>query len=69
MIHHQARSKAYNQLRLFEPGGPCVECGATTDLTWDHKTPLGRGGGTTWSNLQCLCRRCNSAKRDRRDDA
>ena len=43
----------------------CVNCGASDDLTVDHIVPLARGGKSSPSNLQTLCRSCNSAKRDR----
>ena len=29
----------------------------------DHITPLSRGGGHTWNNVQCACRKCNIEKR------
>lgn len=32
--------------------------------TLDHITPLSRGGAHSLENVQCLCRSCNSAKRD-----
>lgn len=28
----------------------------------DHITPLAAGGGHTWDNVQCACRKCNGAK-------
>lgn len=34
-------------------------------LTGDHIVPLSRGGRNVLSNVAVLCRRCNSAKRDR----
>lgn len=43
----------------------CTHCGATHDLTTDHITPKRHGGTDHADNLQVLCRRCNSAKRDR----
>lgn len=43
----------------------CSKCGAVDDLTADHIRPLNKGGLTIGSNLQVLCRSCNSAKRDR----
>lgn len=30
--------------------------------TVDHIVPIAHGGGHTWDNVQCLCRRCNIAK-------
>ncbi|UGT63980.1 TerD family protein [Nocardia asteroides] len=43
-------------------GGRCVECGAGHYLEFDHVIPLSRGGATSVSNLQVLCRGCNLAK-------
>ena len=40
----------------------CVECGTTHDITIDHKVPLSLGGSDDVSNLQFLCRSCNSRK-------
>lgn len=40
----------------------CVFCGATEDLTLDHILPISKGGGNELSNLQTLCRSCNSRK-------
>lgn len=28
----------------------------------DHILPIGAGGGHTWDNVQCACRKCNSLK-------
>jgi 5-methylcytosine-specific restriction endonuclease McrA len=35
------------------------------DLTGDHRVALSRGGTSTLENIHVLCRRHNSAKRDR----
>jgi len=41
----------------------CKQCGTTKDLTVDHIIPLADGGPRLEpSNLQVLCRRCNSRK-------
>ena len=44
-------------------GGRCVECGSTSDLTFDHVIPLALGGaGNIAGNIQILCARCNAQK-------
>jgi hypothetical protein len=45
-------------------GANCAKCGRNDDLTIDHIIPISLGGTNTPSNLQALCRRCNSAKKD-----
>lgn len=40
----------------------CVWCGAAKDLTVDHIVPKAAGGGDEETNLQTLCRTCNSRK-------
>jgi 5-methylcytosine-specific restriction endonuclease McrA len=55
----------------------CVYCGARAgerqrgraltraDFSVDHLIPSSRGGGNTWGNTACACRRCNHRKADR----
>lgn len=40
----------------------CSRCGSSKDLTADHIVPLASGGSSTLSNIQVLCRKCNSSK-------
>lgn len=40
----------------------CQKCRARRYLSIDHKMPRSRGGNNRPSNLQTLCRSCNSAK-------
>jgi hypothetical protein len=43
-------------------GYACVWCGSVSDLTVDHIHPVALGGTNELSNLQTLCRTCNSRK-------
>jgi 5-methylcytosine-specific restriction enzyme A len=44
----------------------CSICGATQDLTTDHRNPATRGmRGVTLADVQVLCRRCNGSKQDK----
>lgn len=40
----------------------CIGCDGYQELTIDHKTPISRGGSDEFSNLQTLCRTCNTSK-------
>jgi len=40
----------------------CLHCGTHVDLCADHIIPESKGGETSESNLQTLCRSCNSKK-------
>lgn len=43
-------------------GASCLNCGSEEDITLDHIIPVSKGGLNTLSNLQPLCRPCNSTK-------
>jgi 5-methylcytosine-specific restriction endonuclease McrA len=44
----------------------CQYCGHRgVDLTVDHVIPKRLGGPTSWDNLVCCCKRCNSKKGDK----
>ena len=45
--------------------GKCAECGTSEDITKDHIIPIKRGGTDHISNIQPLCRSCNSKKGDK----
>jgi 5-methylcytosine-specific restriction protein A len=42
----------------------CLCCGDSENLSVDHIVPINRGGENKLSNLQTLCRSCNSRKSD-----
>lgn len=46
-------------------GHQCAYCKSPDDLTVDHIYPVAKGGTNKMENLQVLCRRCNSRKKDR----
>lgn len=43
-------------------GDKCLRCGADEDICIDHVIPVSRGGKQAVSNMQPLCRSCNSIK-------
>ncbi len=44
----------------------CQYCGHKgNDMTVDHVIPKRLGGPTSWENLLCCCRKCNSKKGDK----
>lgn len=55
---------------LKEAEGRCALCGATRDdapLHVDHIVPRNKGGSNDYENLQVLCQKCNTSKRDQDD--
>jgi len=47
---------------LMAFGNRCNHCGSSSELTVDHIKPVLLGGSNDISNLQILCRSCNSRK-------
>ena len=45
--------------------GRCAEFAATSYLEFDHIVPVAKGGCNSDTNVQLLCRGCNSKKSDR----
>lgn len=61
-------SMRYNVLK--KSAGRCVACGVSNQeraIEVDHIIPRSKGGPDELSNLQALCYKCNSQKRDRDD--
>ena len=55
---------------LAKSGARCVACGVSSlerAIEVDHIVPRSKGGSDELSNLQALCYKCNSQKRDRDD--
>lgn len=46
----------------------CLRCRINLPLTIDHVIPLSKGGDNWITNIQPLCKRCNSAKNSRTED-
>jgi 5-methylcytosine-specific restriction endonuclease McrA len=67
-IQTSLNSKTKKRIRQeLERGRPrCANpgCHRRTNLTIDHIVPLSKGGSDHISNLQLLCRACNTAKGD-----
>jgi hypothetical protein len=67
VVEYRRRPQTPAKLRalvLARDGCACRHCGATTNLHVDHIKPRAKGGHDDLDNLQILCQRCNSAKRD-----
>jgi hypothetical protein len=66
LISKRAEFHARNNAGEYDglKGKPCAICGKPSD-TLDHIVPLKMGGTNDLSNIQPLCRKCNSVKGDR----
>ena len=61
--HHKGTKVLFKK----EPQYKCVACGKwfpKAEITVDHIIPKRKGGLDVISNLQAMCRSCNSRKRD-----
>lgn len=66
--YNQTRSQ-FNSMRdilmqtlIDRDGAVCRHCGTTKNLSVDHIVAIVNGGRNVLSNLQILCRSCNSKK-------
>lgn len=59
----KANKQLFNKL-LVKYNFKCVYCGEkeNSKLTIDHKKPVSLGGSDKFTNLQILCKSCNSRK-------
>lgn len=59
----QFTSKKEIRIAVFELHGKrCLCCGSETNITIDHVVPVKKGGINELSNMQPLCKSCNSRK-------
>lgn len=65
---HRAARGLFAQV-IARDGAECRWCGTTSALTKDHVVPVSAGGENKLSNLQVLCRECNSLKADHLPDS
>lgn len=49
---------------IFNRDKCCLKCGTDKNLSIDHIDPISKGGENKISNLQTLCKSCNSVKRN-----
>ena len=62
--HHKGKKLLFKKGTYYK----CVACGKwfpKEQITVDHIIPKRKGGLDVISNLQAMCRSCNSSKRDR----
>jgi hypothetical protein len=60
--HRKALPKEILNKLLHKYNFKCVLCGSKEKLSIDHIKPVSKGGTNDFSNLQILCKSCNSKK-------
>ena len=67
---NNAKHEPYNFKAICRHyGDVCLRCGESdVKLTIDHVVPISKGGHDIASNIQPLCKSCNSAKKDKHID-
>ena len=65
-----ARTLRFNRRNLFaRDSHRCQYCGdmlPNSQLSLDHVMPRSRGGETSWENVVCSCKTCNTKRADAR---
>lgn len=60
--HSYDVSKEVRESIFLRDGHACLKCGSRDSISLDHIIPLASGGDNSTSNLQTLCKSCNSSK-------
>jgi hypothetical protein len=60
--HRSSLSKKLFNKLLIQYNFKCLFCGSKKSLSIDHIQPVSKGGSNEYSNLQILCKSCNSRK-------
>ena len=55
-------SEKTKKIVFTRDGGKCQCCGSYSNIEYDHIIPTSCGGGSSVSNIQLLCLRCNRSK-------
>ena len=55
-------SEKTKKIVFSRDGGKCQCCGTYSNIEYDHIIPSSCGGGSSVSNVQLLCMRCNRSK-------
>jgi hypothetical protein len=62
-VAHMGRHRgSYLRSALAAMFSSCLRCGRGLGIEWDHINPVAKGGPTSLTNLQPLCRSCHRAK-------